>query len=72
MQTVVSVAGIIIFDMMIDCQTCTMREISCSDCVVTVLLNIASSPASEISKNQISAISVLSEKGLVPPLRYAK
>ncbi|MEI7930366.1 MAG: hypothetical protein WCH97_02495 [Actinomycetes bacterium] len=72
MQTVVSVAGIIIFDMMIDCQTCTMREISCSDCVVTVLLNITSSPASEISKNQISAISVLSEKGLVPPLRYAK
>ncbi|MCX6454295.1 MAG: hypothetical protein NTV53_04935 [Actinobacteria bacterium] len=65
-------AGIIIFDMMIDCQTCTMREISCSDCVVTVLLNITSSPASEISKNQISAISVLSEKGLVPPLRYAK
>ncbi len=49
-----------------------MREISCRDCVVTVLLNITSSPASEISKNQISAISVLSEKGLVPPLRYAK
>jgi hypothetical protein len=49
-----------------------MREISCSDCVVTVLLNITSAPASEISKNQLSAISVLSEKGLIPPLRYAK
>ncbi|CAN2240741.1 hypothetical protein MCEMZLE12_00871 [actinobacterium SCGC AAA044-D11] len=58
--------------MMIDCQTCTMREISCSDCVVTVLLNITNAPASEISKNQLSAISVLSEKGLIPPLRYAK
>ena len=49
-----------------------MREISCSDCVVTVLLNITDASSSEISKNQISAISVLSEKGLIPPLRYAK
>ncbi|MSZ66747.1 MAG: hypothetical protein F2711_03855 [Actinobacteria bacterium] len=65
-------AGFIISNMMIDCQTCTMREISCSDCVVTVLLNITTAPASEISKNQLSAISVLSEKGLIPPLRYAK
>jgi hypothetical protein len=26
----------------------------------------------EISRDQISALSVLSEKGLIPPLRYAK
>jgi hypothetical protein len=64
------VGTFIIFDMMIDCQTCTMRDISCGDCVVSVLLNITAAPASEISSNQISALSVLSDKGLVPPLRY--
>ena len=37
---------------------------------VSVLLNITAAPASEISKSQINALSVLSEKGLVPPLRY--
>jgi hypothetical protein len=49
-----------------------MRDISCDDCVVPVLLNITSAPSSEISENQISALSVLSEKGLIPPLRFAK
>jgi len=66
----VSVGPFIIFNMMIDCQTCTMRDISCGDCVVSVLLNITAAPASEISNNQISALSVLSDKGLVPPLRF--
>jgi hypothetical protein len=47
-----------------------MRDISCGDCVVSVLLNITSAPASEISNNQISALSVLSDKGLIPPLRF--
>lgn len=47
-----------------------MRDISCGDCVVSVLLNITAAPASEISNNQISALSVLSDKGLVPPLRF--
>jgi hypothetical protein len=64
------VGTFIIFEMMIDCQTCTMRDISCGDCVVSVLLNITAAPASEISSNQISALSVLSDKGLVTPLRY--
>ncbi|CAB4537705.1 hypothetical protein MCEMZLE22_00909 [actinobacterium SCGC AAA044-D11] len=49
-----------------------MRDISCDDCVVPVLLNITSAPKRDISENQISALSVLSEKGLVPPLRFAK
>jgi len=64
------VGPFIIFNMIIDCQTCTMRDISCGDCVVSVLLNITAAPASEISNNQISALSVLSDKGLVPPLRF--
>ena len=56
--------------MIIDCQTCTKREIACADCVVTVLMQIL--PAGEITHNHAQAISVLSEKGLVPPLRFAQ
>jgi hypothetical protein len=56
--------------MIIDCDTCTMRDLACSDCVVSVLLTIAERPSSEISSVEVSAISALSEKGLVPPLRF--
>jgi len=48
-----------------------MRNISCDDCVVSVLLEILPNPASGISEKEVNAISVLSEKGLVPPLRFA-
>jgi hypothetical protein len=68
--------------MIIDCNSCVMRQISCADCVVTVLLNIGSkSPAKDeasnknltkLSKNQESAINNLASAGLVPPLRFAK
>lgn len=59
-----------------------MRQISCADCVVTVLLNIGSKSLAEdeaskksltkLSKNQESAINNLASAGLVPPLRFAK
>lgn len=47
-----------------------MRDLACSDCVVSVLLTISERPNSEISSAEVSAISALSEKGLVPPLRF--
>jgi hypothetical protein len=59
--------------MIIDCDTCTMRDLACSDCVVSVLISISdnvNTPREEISPAELSAISTLSEKGLVPPLRY--
>jgi len=56
--------------MIIDCDTCIMRDLACSDCVVSVLLTISERPRNEITSNEVSAISALSEKGLVPPLRY--
>jgi len=49
-----------------------MKEISCADCVVTVLLNIDSNKPANISKNQSEAINNLATAGLVPPLRFAK
>jgi len=66
----VSVVRFTLWNMIIDCDTCTMRDLACSDCVVSVLLTISERPSNEISNAEVSAISALSQKGLVPPLRY--
>jgi len=47
-----------------------MRDLACSDCVVTVLLTIQERPIAEISPAEVDAISALADKGLVPPLRF--
>ena len=55
-----------------------MRDLACSDCVVSVLISISDLASTtpgkatreEISSAELSAISTLSEKGLVPPLRF--
>ncbi len=65
-----SVVRFTLWNMIIDCDTCTMRDLACSDCVVSVLLTISERPSNEISNAEVSAISALSQKGLVPPLRY--
>lgn len=54
--------------MIIDCDSCEVRGSACGDCVVSVLL--AGSPARlEIDEDERSAIDVLADSGLVPPLR---
>ncbi|MEI6406956.1 MAG: hypothetical protein WCO85_05450 [Actinomycetes bacterium] len=61
--------------MIIDCDTCTQREIACGDCVVSVLLTITPSPAQvapEVSEAGQAAISALAAQGLVPPLQYLR
>ena len=65
-----SVAGITVRNMIIDCDTCTMRDLACSDCVVSVLLTISERPTAEITGSEAKAIAALADKGLVPPLRY--
>jgi hypothetical protein len=52
--------------MIIDCESCTMREIACSDCVVTALF----SPAPELSEETVEAISLLASRGMVAPLQF--
>ena len=53
--------------MIIDCDTCQVRDIACADCVVTFLLG---APAEvEIDGEEQSALAVLADSGLVPPLR---
>ena len=52
--------------MLIDCDTCTVRGLACTDCVVTVLLGM---PSVELDDTDQAAISALAAHGLVPPLR---
>jgi hypothetical protein len=60
--------------MIIDCDSCVMRQIACGDCVVSVLLEIKPAPGknAELSNADEVAINNLAAVGLVPPLRYTK
>ena len=51
--------------MVIDCDGCVMRDIACGDCVVTFLLG----PAQALGSEEHTALAVLADGGLVPPLR---
>jgi hypothetical protein len=55
----------------IDCDRCTMRGIGCADCVVTVLLG-GPPYGVELDDVERHAIAVLSDAGLVPPLRMVE
>jgi hypothetical protein len=58
--------------MIIDCDSCVMRQIACGDCVVSVLLDIKPAPGknAELTNADKAAINNLSSVGLVPPLRF--
>jgi hypothetical protein len=51
--------------MIIDCEGCAMRELACGECVVTFLLG----PPAELGSVEQTALAVLADGGLVPPLR---
>lgn len=56
--------------MLIDCQSCVAGPSACSDCVVSVLLG---PPADgHLVSEEERVIGVLSESGLVPPLRLMR
>lgn len=54
----------------IDCDSCVMRSLACHDCVVTVLLGPP--PELMIDDEELRALDVLAEGGLVPPLRLVR
>jgi hypothetical protein len=56
--------------MLIDCDTCAMRDIACSDCVVSLLLDgptVSSMP--EFDDDERRAVDLLAQAGLIAPLR---
>jgi hypothetical protein len=54
--------------MLIECDRCVMRDIACSDCVVTVLLS-APEPGEELGEAERRALRVLADARMIPPLR---
>lgn len=55
--------------MIIDCDQCTMRDIACKDCVVSVLLGPPGAIRDGFDDEETTALGVLADSGLVPPLR---
>ncbi|MFZ2228662.1 MAG: hypothetical protein WA090_04485 [Candidatus Nanopelagicaceae bacterium] len=58
--------------MLIDCDTCLMRDIACSDCVVSTLLATPGADLPEVSPATAAAIELLSSRGIVPPMRFLR
>ena len=58
-----------LWNMIIDCDNCVVRDIACSDCIVSVIL---SSKANSIDEKEEAAFALLSSRGLVPPLRFSE
>jgi hypothetical protein len=56
--------------LIIDCESCEMRNIACDDCVVTALL--ATPPSGELDDDEAGALRVLADGGLIPPLRMRR
>lgn len=54
--------------MIIDCESCEVRDVACADCVVTVLLGLPGGVV-EVDDAEQAALGALAESGLVPPLR---
>jgi hypothetical protein len=54
--------------MLVDCNSCAVRGPACGDCVVTALLG-APPEGVDLDVTEREAIGVLSEFGLVSPLR---
>jgi hypothetical protein len=54
--------------MLIECDLCVMRDIACSDCVVTVLL-AAPEPDGALGEAECRALKVLADARMIPPLR---
>lgn len=58
--------------MIIDCDSCEVRNIACDDCVVSVLLAAPGAVESgdiEWGEDESGALRALAQVGLVPPVR---
>lgn len=56
--------------LIIDCDTCEMRDISCDDCVISFLIGPPPERSTlTLADPEAQAMAALAEVGLVPPLR---
>lgn len=57
-------------DLIIDCDQCVAPRSACQDCIVSVLL--ASPSEDGFCPEEVAAVGVLADRGLVPPLRLVR
>lgn len=57
--------------MLIDCDSCEVRDRECDGCVVTALLGMPAGTGVDIDERERRALDVLADVGLVPPLRLS-
>jgi len=57
--------------MIIDCDTCAVRDVACGDCVMSVLLGPRTDSV-ELDSAEQTAIGALIGGGLLPPLRLVR
>ncbi|EHK85059.1 hypothetical protein ACWGRK_10720 [Saccharomonospora azurea] len=53
----------------VDCDSCLFRARECDNCVVSVVVEAASPLC--FGSEELRAVSLLADAGMVPPLRYA-
>jgi len=57
--------------MIISCDTCAVKDIGCEDCILTFFISKSAEPTlCEIPDSTADAISLLSSRGIVRPLRF--
>lgn len=57
--------------MIIDCDSCSVRGVACSGCVMNVLLGMPQDRV-EWDDTEQQALGVLAASGLIPPLRLVR
>ena len=55
--------------MLIECETCQVRNLACGECVVTALLGEPYEGRVDIDEGERRALTVLADAGLIPPMR---
>lgn len=55
-------------EMVIDCDSCVMRDLACGECVVSLLLG----PIEGSVEEHRETLTVLADAGLVPPLQLVQ
>ena len=66
-----SVAAFTLWSMIIDCDSCSLRDLACKDCVVSFFLDTPEvQPDREITPATVAALELLATNELVKPLRF--
>jgi hypothetical protein len=56
---------------LIECDSCEVRGTGCGQCVVTALLGGPAEGGVDIDDEELRALDVLADVGMVPPLRLS-